>query len=278
MGEAVLYLNTSSKPKVPEFSRVVRVETRYRDSDNTWNLVLALEDATHIDPFMSVCKEIIEESAKGWNPEDSLDRFYSALSKWKSLFRQRRAEILGDDEQRGLAGEMWVATEVLAQTHSMREVLDAWVGPFGAPQDFQFVDGLAVEVKATRIGAKLVHISSLQQLEPDEFDSLRLIVLAVETSTLDAPATWTLPMLASRFRETLGGDEVALGQLERRLDELKFDDADPRYEETFFRFSGLKEYEVSEGFPRIAKAAAPLGVDHVKYELSIKSMQEFEIS
>ena len=159
----------------------------------------------------------------------------------------------------------------------MSAVIDAWSGPFGAPQDFQFPEGDALEVKAIRLAADRIKISSVQQLEPEEFTSLELAVLAVENSSYEGPHATTLPILAGKIRDLVAGDHAALEALDARFSHLGFNEYDSAYQELFFGFHPIRHYRVGDNFPRLKQIFCPPGVDRVTYEISLNAISSFAI-
>jgi len=276
-GKAVYFLKSEDQPRIPEFSSVVNVEQRIREQDGQWTLVFTLEDSTHLDPFLAVCNELTLRSSESSEPKESLRHFYDALRQWRSLFKMYRDSQLSIDQMRGLAAEMWFALHRLTLKYSPREVLDAWVGPFGTPQDFHFQNGEAYEVKSVQVGMGTVHISSVQQLEPDEFEALFLTVVTLDTLSEKGTSAWTLPMLATEFKSQFFEDDVALELLDSRFEALSFDPEFERYQDIYFSFSDTRNYLVSDGFPRIERSNVPIGISGVSYELSLFSIENFMV-
>jgi hypothetical protein len=95
-----------------------------------------------------------------------------ALDQWRSLFR--RVAMLSDEEQTGLAGELWMLERLASVWPNF--ALQAWIGPAGEAHDFRIANQ-EFEVKATRSERRIHVITSLGQLVPSPGHELFVLSL-----------------------------------------------------------------------------------------------------
>jgi hypothetical protein len=100
----------------------------------------------------------------------------SALESWRALFKTGLIRSLSRERRFGLFAELLVLQAAVTLA-SAGEIV-SWVGPGGAPHDFEFVHS-CVEVKAVGTSSTRTRIHGLSQLEPHDPKPLDLIVLTV---------------------------------------------------------------------------------------------------
>jgi hypothetical protein len=272
----ILLLITDRRPDVVRLGEAVNVEVRERTAQREWSLILTLDDPSMADTFMDLCIDVAARSAAGHDESEALAIFRTVLDEFRDLLTFRRHRALSLEALRGLIAEIWFAVRVVAPASSPLEAIVAWGGPLGAPQDFRLPTGSLAEVKAIHAEARAIRISSPEQLDPVEAIPLELVTIGLEETAHEAPRTVSRPVLVDEFRAVLAPDSYALDELDRRLKALGILESF-RTLETTFEVTTRNHYEVRDDFPRIRRSAVAQGIEHLRYEIKIKALREFEI-
>ena len=267
---AVMTRRMPSEPDLP--SDVVEVAVTVRE-DGFYVLQLCLRDASLFEVFAQLCHDLATRSASAESEGTALHAVYLALGEWKRLLRVR-TQHLSLESLRGVVGELWCGLNELAGARSVADVFARWCGPYGAHQDFQFPDGLMVEVKSIRPGAQWVEISSEFQLEAYGH-RLALVVVELEDAEPNAHGALSLPGLLSTVRDELADTPVALSAFESALAEFHDPFTHPFYGQQWFRARACRAHVVSEGFPRLTPDGLPEGVTGTRYRLSLAAIGGF---
>ena len=275
-GEALFFCITAIKPGLPELSNVVRVERRVRTLDGKWTLSLTLRDARFLDVFMRLCEDLARRSEVATSESQAVNYFLAGVADWKHLLRNPLDDRLSSEAIRGLIAELWFGFTYLATDYSVSEILEAWTGPMGSPQDFRFPDGQAFEVKSAYADTKSVAVSNAEQLDSSD-RPITLAVVGVEQSNTDRTNSFTLPTLIAEIETKVRAD-AKVADLYSRFDALRLDISDDYYSEFCFEIVGLRRYSVALEFPSIRASALPLGLHRVKYSVALASMTPFLLS
>lgn len=271
----VFFLITDVEPTFPRLSDVVVVEKGRRE-DGQWTVVLTLQAKALTEAFMGMCTELVRRSASASSNTAARAMFFETLQHWKELLAGRVPRRMTDEQIRGLMAEIWFAIEVLGAIRPASEVLLAWHGPYGSPQDFQTSDGAMYEVKSVHMGSRSIEISSVQQLDPPVEGPLTLALVNVEAVPASVTKARTLLSLVNEFKLRLGDDPKAADELDHRLKALALDLGDDYYAEKSYAMSGPRIYVVEEDFPRILRVDVPLAVDKLNYRVRIDGLEKFE--
>jgi hypothetical protein len=182
---------------------------------------------------------------------------------------------LTPDEQAGLFGELWFLTGHLVPAAGRLAAVQAWLGPFGALQDFQ-TGAWAVEIKTTRQAAPAaVRIANERQLQSDGLDFFGLVIVALEPRLGGRP---TLLDAVAQARESVQPDPAALAALQGLLLSAGFADSHaPRYMHISYNVRWSLACEVSADFPRITEHDLPAGVGEVSYGVAVDACRQHEI-
>lgn len=236
-------------------------------------LVLSLEDRAVIDIFADMAGNIADAAAAAPGSD-------AAVAAWIGRFRQWRRMLehgpsgLGAEAQRGLYAELLVMRDELTPTVGADEAISGWVGPTGAPRDFD-LGGTAVEVKSSIARQPhVVRINGERQLDDAGLDRLFLIHLAIEPLRYGPN---TLPAMVEDVT-TLAAGRPYSGLLEDRLVEAGYHATHAAaYEGVGYLVRATRSFRVAAGFPRIIDADLPTGVGAVSYDLAIDACEAFEI-
>ena len=256
--------------------RGLRVEAQPADSGSDERIVIRLTDHEQRDIFLRFCRDIVDATVLAQTEEQAVERFLARTWRWHRLLQSRRDKRLGDDEQRGLIGELVVLERHLLPVLGALDAVRCWTGPLDAPHDFE-ISRIHVEAKARGSATPRVTISSENQLESGNADRLFLHVTEVTTAAAGGQDALTVTDIATRIRVVLAeGDMGAVNLFEERLGAVGFDWTDD-YSDKSWVVGGEALYEVREEFPRITPAMVPGGVGNVRYMITLPDCEGFRV-
>ena len=266
---------TGRSRRLPEL-RGLRVEVQPADDTSDERIVIRLTDPEQREIFLRFCQDIVDATALARTEEQAVERFLARTWRWHRLLRSGRDSRLGDEEQKGLIGELVVLERHLLPTLGALDAVTCWTGPLDAPQDFE-ISRVHVEAKAQGATSPRVTISSEHQLECGEGDALFLHVTEVVTAAEGTPGAFTVTEFAGRIRSVIAGhDMVAVDLFEERLGAAGFEWTDD-YSDRLWLVGRESLYEVRDRFPRITSAMFPGGVDRVRYTISLPECEAFRV-
>jgi len=235
---------------------------------------VALKDAAFADVFASLANDLARRLDTVTSPDEQAQVFLSQLARWQK-FLSASSEGLSREEQQGLWGELSVLRDILLP-HGGPAIIEAWKGPEGAHQDFQFGTG-AIEVKTTQAGApQVVRISNERQLDHAYCPDLLLCVVAVDSRE---NAGEHLPGMVNSIRSILPSSGVIRDLFDDRLLSAGYLDAHARrYMDTGYILRSRSFYQVNDSFPAITERLLPSGVGDVSYALSISACDPYKLS
>ncbi|WP_430309970.1 PD-(D/E)XK motif protein [Pseudomonas sp. PONIH3] len=186
-------------------------------------------------------------------------------------FMSRGAGPLSPEAELGLAGELFFMGVLFDAGISPETILQGWVGPDDAPQDFLLGDG-AIEVKATMSSSGFpVKIGSLEQL--DDAVASPLFLMAIRFARGEGGAT--LPEMVGEVKRRLGGELELIDFLHERLMVAGYSDAHAGQYSRKFEPKERRTFSVSAGFPRLTVGAVPAGVTRAIYETNLDHAGDF---
>ena len=261
--------------RLPKF-RGLRVEALPAELGPDERILIRLTDREQRDIFLRFCRDIVDSTILAVTEEQAVERFLARTWRWHRLLQGGRESRLGDEEQKGLIGELLVLERHLFPVLGATDAVRCWTGPLDTPQDFE-VSRVHIEAKARSSSVPRVTISSEFQLESGVADTLYLHVTEVAIATEGTANACTLPDFARRTRSVLAeSDLVAVDLFEERLSAVGFDWTDD-YSDKLWLVAGESLYEVGEGFPRITSAMFSAGVGNVRYALSLPDCEAFRV-
>lgn len=217
------------------------------------------------DIFHSLCLILISVAEALETETQALASVVTHVERWQNFLAAARREALTSEEARGLYAEL-IAINQLIDTYgrSASEVVAAWGGPLGRPQDFHFADGY-IEVKAVggRYG-NAVLISSEHQLD---VASKPLCLVAIELKEdEEEPSGLSLNQLVAK---TLGRVSTADSKLlYDRLMIAGFINR-PEYDFPAYQVGKIHTFQVDENFPSICASKLRSGLSNVKYRVDL---------
>ena len=270
--DVALVLKLSRLPEPPpDLPKLRNLEIRFQTLPGGPILYIRLTDSAQLELFETLCRDVMTACEIAETEAEALERAIGRTFRWHYLLRSGKLDVLSEEAQKGLVGEIEVL-KLLIATLGAKSALAAWTGPSGAPKDFELKSD-CIEVKARRGASQpFVKITSEHQLADVPERRLWLGVLAVDR--VQQPHGWTLSEHV----------EEVTGLLERTepssiMDwDLHLADAgyDVQHDYSAWRWivSPPEFHAVVEGFPRIA-TPVPLGVAGVTYALSLSACAPF---
>ena len=238
-------------------------------------LVVELEDRSFADLFAVFCTDLVEGLSVCSKVSDAIVLLLERLARWQRFLS---VALTGLDRSAlvGLFGELVFLRDILVPLGGVG-ILSAWTGAQRLPQDF-IVPGLcAVEVKTTEASAlHSVYIHGERQLDDSGLDCLFLACLRLEA---DAEKGESLNNVVRQIRSMAGSIPEFSALFERQLAAANyFDRHIERYEEFHFRIAEMRFFRVGNGLPRLTGESLPVGIDDVRYRLSLQSCTSRECS
>lgn len=213
--------------------------------------VLTSLDTVHDDLMLSVAERVLLGLPEERGVRLSED-IKAILERWAEALRRPR-EPMSDAVLVGLLGELcvlgWLLDGTALDDPGADALLSSWVGPGGAPRDFEFGPS-AIEVKATTSKGSgwAVTINGTEQLEaPEPSGVLGLVVLRFRSG-----GSMHLPGMLARI-EQLGAPR---GVLLDRVFELGYiTTLRESFERRTFTLVDRRAHEVVDAFPRLTRSS-----------------------
>lgn len=278
--EAILFCFQTAKlprtEKLPEGQGFL-VERAEQSNSPGFRLALTRQEAGSIELFTAMVCDVVgaldETAATGVDETKLLRVLIGRVFAWKQ-FMSRGANPLSIEAELGLIGELNFMIALLEIGISVEEVLQGWVGPDDAPQDFLLGDG-AFEVKATMSTSGFpVRITSLEQL--DDSVASPLFLYAERFSREEGGQT--LPELVVKAELRLGGELGAVNFLRERLMVAGYFEGHSSHYTRKFESKERRVFSITKGFPRLTPGTVPVGVGRALYEINLDYAGDFVLS
>lgn len=270
--DVALALKLSKLPDpLPDLPKLRNLEIKFQTLPSGPILYVRLKDNAQLELFETLCRDVFAAGELAESEEEALKRAIGRTFRWHYLLKGGQPGVLSEETQKGLIGEIEVL-KLLMDTLGPKHALMAWMGPMGAPKDFELRNNL-IEVKARRGASQpFVRISSEYQLADVPGTNIWLGILSVDRVQMPYGQT-----LAERIEEVTSLLERSspsdLMEWDLRLAEVGFD---VMHDYSAWRWSAdIPEfYAVTPYFPRI-EAPAPVGISEVTYALAISACTPF---
>ncbi len=264
--DAALVLQLADLPQpIPDLPKLRNLEIRFQTLPGGPILYIRLKDNAQLELFETLCLDVMAAGELAVAEAEALERAIGRTFRWHYLLRGGRLEVLSEEAQKGLIGEIEVL-KLLIEAIGAKAALTSWTGPSGAPKDFELKTA-CIEVKARRGASQpFVTIANEYQLADVPSRCLWLAVLAVDK--VQPPHGKTLTECIAELTELLEKTEPsAITDWDLHLADAGFDFL---HDYTAWRWLVSKPdfHVVTEGFPRIAEPV-PLGIASVSYALAL---------
>ncbi len=238
-------------------------------------LVLLLNEKANWELFHTLCADLVRSTAVIQNEDAGTAIILRRLRRWQEFLKRARPRLLSLEEIKGLIGELLFLRDTVAARFGWDEAILSWKGPEDAPQDFAVHD-TAIEVKSQSGSSKpTVRIGSIEQLNP-QLPKGYLVVFTLATADPANDGAFTLNSLTESIRSQLGNCSDAT---QERFEDLLFLSGyvpSDSYDDHVFQRVAMRAFRITDGFPRIAHAAVPEGVEQVAHHLRIEACAPFE--
>ena len=241
-------------------------------TENKDTIVLVLKNKDLIDVFFSLSFEIHSSIEKELNSTNVLNKITEIILKYVYLFKKKSPNKIS--KVVGLYGELVFINEALDS--GLNNIISNWFGSDGKRHDFSF-EKTSVEIKSSYLKKSIVTISSAIQLmvEPPENLYLSYYFFDVKNdSSLDSIHDIII-LILSKLSNTDKYEFI------RKLCEVEinFDENWKLPEPYKIELLIEKSFHVSESFPKLTPKNIPLGINSVKYEITLSSINnECEIT
>jgi hypothetical protein len=266
----LMLLSDRSVEQLPRL-RSLEVSQNLRH-DGKFAILISLSTLDLLHPFCSVCEDLIESLRSFTQPGGEAVFLLNRLEKWRRLLETTR-KGLSQPQLLGLMGELLFLEQLIARIGAT-PAITSWLGPTGAPQDFE-ASGQIYEIKVCPIGAHEVIISSLEQLHTANTPT-RLIVFSVGPSSSEQARAFSPNGLVSRIRNSLTDHPLAASDFELKLADLGFDEHQPECDVPLIA-ERARAFEVRDSFPRLTPVSVPDGITAATYSLNLDRCLDFEI-
>ncbi len=268
--------DSSPSGRLPKL-RGMEVSQAEEDPTGHEALIFRLTESAHRDIFHRLCLDIMSSAVGAETEKDAVARALTRTWRWHHLLRGGGDERLSPEEQKGLVGELFVLERYLLAQLPPADAVAAWLGPLGAPKDFE-VGRISIEAKARRGGATpFVTVNSEHQLDETGCDTLYLYVAELGHAPVGTTAAFTITDVARRISELFATDGAALASFEALLLAAGFRWADD-YTDYSWVEGKSRFYRVSGEFPRIIAGQLTSGVSAVRYSVSLVGCEPFIVS
>lgn len=250
------------------------VERADFDSHGKLRLALTRQAVGSNELFAAMACDVvgaIDDAAHASVAEVNLLRvFIQRVVAWQK-FMSRGSSPLSAEAELGLAGEVVFMTYLLQAGVSTEVVLEGWVGPDDAPQDFVVGDG-AIEVKATLSTAGFpVKIGSLEQLDDATVSPLFLGAIRFTREVGGS----TLPAIISALEHQLLDDPAAVAFVRQRLLTAGYSELHAAAYTRTFEVAEVRVYAITSEFPRLTSGLVPQGISRAMYEIDLENAKGF---
>ena len=231
-------------------------------------LILERTQSGGSELFAQMVDDVLDITEAAPSEEAAVRAFVGRIVAWKRFMHEMRPTGLSDSEEIGLLGEL-VVLDMLLDTLTADQAIQSWTGPEDGVQDFVWAQS-AIEVKTT-LGAKdIIHISSMDQLDPSPLDQLRLIRVRARPGS----GGKTLPQWGDTVAERC---QQALPDFSNRLLSAGYAEVQRDQYTHQFIVDGLDAYAITEEFPSLRRARAPEAVREANYQLDLRLAKSFEV-
>lgn len=255
----------------PDLPKLRNLEIRFQTLPGGPILYIRLKDSSQLELFETLCRDVKAAGELAVTEAEALERAIGRTFRWHYLLRGGKLEVLSEEAQKGLIGEIEVLKSLIS-TLGPKPALTAWTGPSGAPKDFE-LRADCIEVKARRGASQpFVKITSEHQLADVPDRRLWLGVIAVDK--VQPPHGRTLTEHVAEVTDLLERTEPsAIMDWDLHLADAGFDVLHD-YSGWRWIVASPEFHAVTDGFPRIA-APVPLGVAGVSYALALSACTPF---
>ena len=248
---------------------VLKVQ-HYKNSDNDNCAVLfSYNSNKNYSLFYSFCEDLIY-STSNCDPNDGYRLLVDRYLSWKKMFSSHN-KSLNEQQVMGLIGELSYLNDFAFKKYGYSEALLGWSGPEPTNKDFSFGENW-YEIKTLSSSRDAISISSIEQLDSEYDGELVVYGLQKMSESFDGVSLNKLVKTTLDKLETSVDKDLFMYKLEQVGYAL-----DERYDALVYTVDFNNRYTVGFDFPRIEKNSLPLGVNRVRYDISLESIERFKV-
>lgn len=251
----------------------IEVDTDTREGDDPELAFVSRNPST--DPlFLSFVRYAVDRTLKAKTEKEAVQKLIDAYYTFMEFMERQRS--LSPEAQKGLYSELVVMLWLMNQGVDPRSAIMGWKGPYGDNKDFVLPDGRAFEVKSAPLNAGRIHISSVDQLEPNGL-FLTLCLVHLEKAQEGVPDAEPLGALIDQISERISQASADPELFTVALEHYGLAPSDKANREAWFVARKPIQYTVLDSFPRISDDEVPTGVSRVSYEIAIDGLEQFRV-
>ena len=233
-------------------------------------LLISLKDADMFDTFCALIDDIVENTRSCSDNPSGYKVVTNRLYLWKKMFSSKKKKM-DESAIMGLIGELYFLDNFMFPKYGKTESLNAWSGQELTHKDFS-LDDIWYEVKSIHSGKDSVRISSLEQLQSNNYGELIIIPMERMSSAFNGT---NLSKLANKIMKEFDSDED-LDKFIAKMSEQGFS-FDTEADEYVYQVISIDRYAVNTDFPKIIRVEIPNAIVQAQYDLSINSILPFLI-
>lgn len=239
----------------------VLLERRSPGVGGTVLLILQRTESGSKELFAQVAEDALGIAERAASAQDAALGFVDRIVAWKKFMNELREAGMTDAEETGLLGEIVVA-DLLLDVVGPTAAVSGWVGPEDGLHDF-VVGSSAVEVKTTLGSQDVIHVFSLDQLDPS---ALEVLLLFRVSARID-PLGKTLPEWIDAFMARCAGLDR---EVEYKLLLSGFSGVNRHQFTRRFSITGVDSYLVGDQFPGLRRSSVSPAISQAAYQLDLR--------
>ena len=252
--------------KLPPSSKTVEINQRRR-KDGRFNLTLSLLSENETAVFVEMCRDLLAATEDARDESEALKKFWQRYKHWQNLFAAAKNDLLSEEQQRGLIGELLFLRGQIINGRPLKEAVAGWTGALKEHQDFSYSETW-YEIKTVMEQADKVRIQSLEQLSLERIGELVIYRLAKT-----AGEGFTLNSLVNELETLLRENSSAAQRFEVLLFQTGYVGRE-EYDEQSYRLAESMNFTVDENFPRLTKNNLPPAIIEASYSLNLRGLKE----
>ncbi len=244
--------------------------------NNQTILCFDLLDTDYQTLFFSFADNMISFVSSQSNEDSPFEAIVLRYSQWQRLLKTNRTGLLSVETIRGMIGELLFLRDFLIPEFGAKTALGYWKGPIGADQDFR-TEKKWYEIKTITSGSDTVLISSIEQLDSEQFGPGEIVIFALDATVPADPEKITVKSLVDEIKVQLSRQESYT------FDNFLFSNLGyydkPEYETGNYvvRLSSTQRYAIDAISPVMRRSSVPSAVVFLKYNLSLAGLDACRI-
>ena len=247
-----------------------------RKEENQTILCFDLLDVDYQTLFFSFADNMISFVSRQSNEGNPFEAIVLRYSQWQRLLKINRTGLLSVETIRGLIGELLFLRDFLMPEFGAKSALGYWKGPIGADQDFR-TEKIWYEIKTVTSGSDTVLISSIEQLDSEQFGAGEIVIFALDATVPADPEKITVKSLIDEIKVQLSRQESYTFDNFLFANLGYYDKSEYETGNYVVRLSSTQRYAIDAISPVIRRSSVPSAVVSLKYNLSLAGLNTCKI-